>query len=1231
MFPTTALAATGGFTVTGGTEDIDYTFTDGTLHILTSTPLTVKTTGTTSDAIQVDAGVKADLTLAGVDISTTKCPINLVTNSDEDGDGVKVTNGNDIKNKTMLYLSIAENTINKLTCTDGSVNASPGIRCGWGSVLVIDDGITNVRAGGSKFSLDDIITPENGVVPSDVTLLDGISLKAGDSLAKMETENSNLSVQGGAFSAGIGSGLQENAGAIVINGGSIDVRVYPCGRSAFLCGSGAGIGGGVGGSGTVTIFNGGHINACGSWCGSAIGAGCGDLYGRDMIENDAVRIPTADDYPGTNAEKAAQAEAASNGYSFVAIPTAVAWFNGGDGDHWLNRPGNLGCFTMAGDIAVNGGFIHAFGGAHGNALGQCCSHYPSSNHNHVIRITGGTLLTTTQAIDTPGNQEESPRASLGASYGYTIVTGGSLQLERYGTSINGHQAGDPAFQGIGRTAYNTKGIKNWADVEAYKADHGIEGLSDDDKVTMISIDLTAEIEKRNQLADPEITDSTHNEKISSWKLEVGNTPYAYGAPYQFDDGKLYLWLPESAESQEVKVTLSYIDKNGDEQQIEPLFRNPDTPMGGDVLKRYVSFEIPEDHKGKLTKYYDGLPLAALEVDAAHSIEAADGKTLDDPSKMTYKYQRYESDQTTPIGQESPSSTALPADAGYIRLTIDSTQYSDQSDFSPSYWGHRATAWCEIKRIPSKVEIDKVEWVEDKAPSSDPHDANKEIHLEATISGGTLEDGSPAAVTCKAPRGRVQFYVDGNPVGDPVQLIFEGDESGKETIAADDSLINATAVNNGQGGSVTRFAYNFKPANSDYLVPDATSDNKHLISLVYLQPTEESADPANYLESANPKDDPDGAPQVEVAIDPVDPNPLITAEPSGEAEVPDPEIITDPAKPRDPSSDPSKPGDKIYTGKIIAIWKEGVEYPGRVILKISTSSSGTLELADADTSLFKADFERDGEGKPVKGEDGCYTLILDPKRIGTGKLSFTQKANGAYTSTTWDYIVEVKADPKDPDTDGDGLPDDYEERIGTDPTNPDTDGDGLPDGVEPEYGTDPLDPDTDDDGLPDGDEVKRGTDPLNPDTDGDGLPDGKEVEIGTDPLVPDTDGDGLPDGKEIEIGTDPLVPDTDGDGLPDGDEVERGTDPLNPDTDGDGTSDGDEVKRGTDPLVPDLPAGDSGSNSSGNSKPQTPGQRNAASTKAILPITDDPASFATELLAVMSAVSLAAAFVAKKKH
>lgn len=67
---------------------------------------------------------------------------------------------------------------------------------------------------------------------------------------------------------------------------------------------------------------------------------------------------------------------------------------------------------------------------------------------------------------------------------------------------------------------------------------------------------------------------------------------------------------------------------------------------------------------------------------------------------------------------------------------------------------------------------------------------------------------------------------------------------------------------------------------------------------------------------------------------------------------------------------------------------------------------------------------------------------------------------------------------------------------------DSDGDGFDDIREKEIGTDPRNTDTDSDGLSDGDEVLIWqTNPLNPDTDGDTHADGKEVYNGYDPLGP----------------------------------------------------------------------------------------------------------------------------------
>lgn len=90
-----------------------------------------------------------------------------------------------------------------------------------------------------------------------------------------------------------------------------------------------------------------------------------------------------------------------------------------------------------------------------------------------------------------------------------------------------------------------------------------------------------------------------------------------------------------------------------------------------------------------------------------------------------------------------------------------------------------------------------------------------------------------------------------------------------------------------------------------------------------------------------------------------------------------------------------------------------------------------------------------------------------------------------------------------DSDGDGIPDWWDEKYGFDPTDPtnalrDSDGDGLTNLQEYLYGTNPNKADSDNDGLTDYQEIFiYHTDPNNPDTDGDGLIDS----VDPNPLVP----------------------------------------------------------------------------------------------------------------------------------
>ena len=75
-------------------------------------------------------------------------------------------------------------------------------------------------------------------------------------------------------------------------------------------------------------------------------------------------------------------------------------------------------------------------------------------------------------------------------------------------------------------------------------------------------------------------------------------------------------------------------------------------------------------------------------------------------------------------------------------------------------------------------------------------------------------------------------------------------------------------------------------------------------------------------------------------------------------------------------------------------------------------------------------------------------------------------------------------PEEKDSDGDGMPDDWELKYGFNPNDSsdaeeDSDGDGLTNLQERSYGTDPLSKDSDGDGANDKKEIDKGTDPLEP--------------------------------------------------------------------------------------------------------------------------------------------------------
>ncbi|MCX8023406.1 MAG: hypothetical protein N2745_11620, partial [Syntrophorhabdaceae bacterium] len=148
--------------------------------------------------------------------------------------------------------------------------------------------------------------------------------------------------------------------------------------------------------------------------------------------------------------------------------------------------------------------------------------------------------------------------------------------------------------------------------------------------------------------------------------------------------------------------------------------------------------------------------------------------------------------------------------------------------------------------------------------------------------------------------------------------------------------------------------------------------------------------------------------------------------------------------------------------------------------------------------------------PVPTDTAGYAknrLILGPN---TGEVVVSASASGLIGSPVTFKAYAVLQGGTFGDTDGDGMPDDWEVRYGLNPT----------DGNDASL-------DKDNDGLTNLEEYSRGTDPTKADTDMDGMPDGWEVRYGLNPLDPsdagkDANNDGKTNLKHYQDGTVPII-------------------------------------------------------------------------------------------------------------
>lgn len=731
--------------------------------------------------IRVAPGVKADIVFAGVNISAS-LPMDIVTNSTLSGNLTAEVNGSDVADPTTVHLTLADGTTNKLLSKyfteieqSNFVKQYPGLRCGEGSVLTIDDAVRNVDTSGNP------ITPKDGLIPAGTTYVDrdgktqtstGVGKDLVSSLSNLESRNAgSLHVQGGIRSAAIGGGPMENSGYMTFNGGNITAEANDPVRN----GSGCGIGGGHAGGSTTTVINGGNVDAIGSFHGAGIGGGC--TYTGGM----------------------------SSGIYTYPMRDAL-----------ISRQSN---HTIAGDITINGGFVKSKGWTHSNAFGQGCG---GNNNGKTILITGGTLLPLAASTQEGGFMD------IGGNGGYVIITGGSVNC----------RAGK--FQG------NANDGKAWGDLAMTK------------KVSMLTVNVGPKIKA---MADSEGVEPDYNARLESWQLLLDKFPTdpVYGAPANLNEGKLYLWMPEGTNN------THQIDANFSYYVGEKLLSSKTTlPTGSSsdgttpIIKEWVDFTLPQEFiEENWNKYYDGSPLPTVDL-AAHPIPVRDPTDgmLNNNGTIKFNYQQIS--ETGSAWGTAVTGTATPADAGLYEIEVRSTQYSSDSTFAVTYWGHNATGVATIKPVTSKVEVaepvapaqlsfttadgktetkeySKPTWAQDDNAGNYNTATNNHLVVPVDVTsdvlpfGHTNADGSTMSNTaCKAPTGTLQLHIDGRAV--PASL-------GGVIKVTDDSLKDGKAetgqvVKDASGREHTVAYFNITRSQIERFGLASTEGNNHTVSVSY---------------------------------------------------------------------------------------------------------------------------------------------------------------------------------------------------------------------------------------------------------------------------------------------------------------------------------------------------------------------------------------------------------------
>ena len=272
----------GAFTVTSDstlTEGTDYSYSDGTLTILSDKEVTIANTNpeATGDSIAVADGVNANITLAGVNISTGwyVAAFRIADNS----------TGN-------VTITLADGTTNTLrsgnNCAGLQKNGvtSPGTLTITGTgALTVQGGDSAAGIGGGRGSATANIEIEGGTIISTAGS-SGAGIGSGmgtwDTVSNIKIAGGTVTANGSSGGAGIGGCGTADAANITIEGGTVTANG---GSGNAYTKSGVGIGGGGAGDCWAVTISGGSVKVNPGTGAIPIGGGNGAVTPTNGTES----------------------------------------------------------------------------------------------------------------------------------------------------------------------------------------------------------------------------------------------------------------------------------------------------------------------------------------------------------------------------------------------------------------------------------------------------------------------------------------------------------------------------------------------------------------------------------------------------------------------------------------------------------------------------------------------------------------------------------------------------------------------------------------------------------------------------------------------------------------------------------------------------------------------------------------------------------------------------------